>query len=413
MKAGRRTLQDSVSLLRSNEYLGIVTCSVERVLTANDTFLKMTGFTREEMESGQFDWRAITPPESLLRDEEAVQQLRERGACLPFEKEYILRDGTHVPVLLGAVRYSMEPFEWVCWITDLRPQKARESAEQYSRKIQAELEAELRGADLIHGVSTRLLRMSSIPELLSEILDAAIELTQADFGTLQLADNGHYRIVTHRGLSLSFLRFFDEVSHDTVAACGAALKTGARVIIEDVTTNDLFKGSPARDVLLTEGVRAVQATPLIGSSGEIYGVLSTHFRSSGRPSERALRYLDLLAGRAGTVLEGMQYAEARRRAEGLKASGRLANALAHEINNPAQALTNILTLLSQHDAVLPHGQPLVQSATEQLQRVSDTVRKMLAVDFGHAPVEPKLSKLVEHMREEGGIGEQVERKTAS
>ena len=406
MKASRRisSLHDSFSLLRSNEHLGIVTCSLERVLTANDAFLKMTGFTRQEMDSGHFDWKKITPPESLVRDEEAVHELRERGACFPFEKEYVLRDGTHVPVLLGAMRYSTEPLEWLCWITDLRPQKARVAAEQRAHELQIQLEAELRGARLIYEVSNRLLRKASVPELLGEILDVAIELTEADFGTLQLADDGHYRIVSQRGFSTSFISFFDEVSHDSVAACGAALRKGARVIIEDVMTDDLFAGTPARDMLLTEGVRAVQATPLVGPSAEIYGVLSTHFGSPGRPSDRALRYLDLLASQAAVVLEGVQCAEALRRAEGLKASGRLANALAHEINNPVQALTNVLTLLSEHDAVFPHGQPLVQVATEQLRRVSETARKMLAVDFGQAAEKPKLSKLVEHMREEGGFG---------
>jgi PAS domain-containing protein len=106
----------------------------------------MVGFTRAEMNSGKLDWRTITPPESLARAEQAIRELREQGACIPFEKEYVLRDGTHLPVLVGAVRYSSEPLEWVCWITDLRAHKERARAEETSRKLQMELEAELRGA---------------------------------------------------------------------------------------------------------------------------------------------------------------------------------------------------------------------------------------------------------------------------
>lgn len=414
MSASKASAQliHSLQLLQQSRHLGVVTCSVERVLTANDAYLKMVGFTRAEMNSGKLDWRAITPPESLARAEQAIRELREQGACIPFEKEYILRDGTHVPVLVGAVRYSSEPLEWVCWITDLRAQKERARAEETSRKLQLELEAELRGADLIYGISTRLLSKQSIAELLSGILDAAIELTEADFGTIQVADGQTLRIATQRCFSPFFLRFFDEVSADTVTASGVALKHGSRVVVEDVRTDQLFGDHPGREVLLAEGVRSVQSTPLIGASGEIYGMLSTHFRAPGRPSERALRFLDLLASRAGQVLEGVQYAEARRRAELLRASGQLANALAHEINNPVQALTNIMTLLSEHEAVLPEAQSLVQSASEQLKRVSETVRKILTVDFGQAPSAPKLTKLIEHMREEGRLGEQSERKSA-
>ena len=71
-----------------------------------------------------------------------------------------------------------------------------------------------------------------------------------------------------------------------------------------------------------------------------------------------------------------------------------------------------MTLLSEHEAVLPEAQSLVQSATEQLNRVSETVRKILTVDFGQAPSAPKLTKLIEHMLEEGRLGEQSERKSA-
>jgi PAS domain S-box-containing protein len=394
---------DTLSLLQNSAHLGVVTCSVDRVLSANDAYLNMIGFTREELDAGLVEWKSITTPESLARDEQAIRELRKQGACFPFEKEYILRDGTHVPVILGAVRYSIEPFEWICWITDLRPQKAREKAEQESRRLRVELDAEIRGAELVSEISNRLLGKSSVREVLTEILEAAIELTQADFGTLQLADGTAHRIVVQRGLSPQFIAFFDEVTHDTVAACGAAIKSGTRVIVEDVMTSELFKDNPAKQVLLAEGIRAVQATPLIGASGELYGVLSTHFRTPCHPTERALRLLDLVAARAGQLLESFQLAEVRRRAEGLRASGRLANSLAHEINNPVQTLTNLMTLLSEHHAVTVEGQPLVQLASEQLVRVTETLRRMLAVEFAPSSGRPRLSNLIEHMREEGGF----------
>lgn len=71
------------------------------VIEANDYYLQTIGYTREEFERGMIDWRAITPPEWLSADEQAIRELRERGACTPYEKEYVRRDGTRVAVILS------------------------------------------------------------------------------------------------------------------------------------------------------------------------------------------------------------------------------------------------------------------------------------------------------------------------
>src|SRR5215469_11861081 len=161
--------------------------------------------------------------------------------------------------------------------------------EQQSRELQLELVAELKGAYRIHEISTRLLGKSSVNGLLSEILDAAIEVTEADYGNIQLLDQGLLRIVTQRGFAKEFLDFFEDVSHDSRSVCGAALQSLSRVIVEDVVSDELLRGTSASDILLRAGVRAVQSTPLVSSSGQIYGMLSTHFRRPHRPNERALR----------------------------------------------------------------------------------------------------------------------------
>src|SRR5512147_1190539 len=69
-----------------------------RVLEANDYYLRLIGYTRDEYERDLVDWRALTPPEWIGVDEDAISQLREQGVCLPYEKEYVRRDGTRVPV---------------------------------------------------------------------------------------------------------------------------------------------------------------------------------------------------------------------------------------------------------------------------------------------------------------------------
>jgi GAF domain-containing protein len=92
-----------------------------------------------------------------------------------------------------------------------------------------------------------------------EILDAAIEITHADLGNVQLVDraSGVLRIGAQRGFEAEFLDFFDAV-HDGVAACGSAMQSGRRVIVEDVANDPIFEGTKACDILLAAGVLAVQ-----------------------------------------------------------------------------------------------------------------------------------------------------------
>src|SRR5215472_14677951 len=393
------SVSDSLAFLRASQHLGVLTGSRRRIFDANDAFLKMFGFTREKMETGQIDWKAITTGDCFPLAERHLRELRTNGSIVPYEKECVRPDGKRLPILIGAVRLSSQPMKWICWVVSLQATKDIAKAEQQSRGLKRQLDAELRGAYRIHEISSRLLGKSSVNDALNEILDAAIEVTEADLGNIQLVDQGILRIVAHRGCRAEFLNFFREVSHDTTAACGAALVRRSRVIIEDVGSSELFRGTPAGEVLLRAGIRSVQSTPLIGSSGKVYGMLSTHFRRPCRPAERALRYLDLLASEARRVLERLQYDEIERRGERHRASAELATSLAHEINNPIQALMNILILMSRREAVEAKDQHLVQMARDQLSRVSATLRKILAVDFKSATQpDVELTKLVTHAR---------------
>jgi PAS domain S-box-containing protein len=142
-------------------------------------------------------------------------------------------------------------------------------------------------------------------ECLDFILEAAIELTQAERGNIQIlqCESGSLTIAAQRGFSEEFLKFFANVSHDDAAACGAAMQSGQRIVVADVTQSEIFGGQPALDVLLRAGVRAVQSTPLLSSTGSIVGMISTHFGAPHRPGEHELLLLDLLSRQAADFIE--------------------------------------------------------------------------------------------------------------
>jgi PAS domain S-box-containing protein len=104
------------------------------IIEANDYYLRLIGFTRAELARGQADWRALTPPEWLPADEQAIRELRERGTCRPYEKEYLRRDGTRVPVLLVDALLPGPEEQIAAFALDLTDRKQAEA------RIQQQLE---------------------------------------------------------------------------------------------------------------------------------------------------------------------------------------------------------------------------------------------------------------------------------
>lgn len=140
--------------------------------------------------------------------------------------------------------------------------------------------------------------------LFSGILEAAIEGTGADMGNIQLFDpkTSQLIIYLHRGFQEPFLKFFNSV-HVGKGACGTAMKSCARVIVPDVANSPIFSKTDVLETMLDAGVRAVQSTPIIGSSGRVWGMLSTHSRTINYPEKKDLPLIDYLADWAAGILE--------------------------------------------------------------------------------------------------------------
>lgn len=108
------------------------------ILEANDAFLKIVGYSREDFQSGTMNWAEMTPPEYYQQDEQVLQELARSGSCALFEKEYVRKDGSRVPILLGAAQLESDQVAWVCFILDLTESKKvevllRRQAEELSR----------------------------------------------------------------------------------------------------------------------------------------------------------------------------------------------------------------------------------------------------------------------------------------
>src|SRR5262245_39313526 len=158
----------------------------------------------------------------------------------------------------------------------------------------------------VHEVAYRLWLSRDLNQALNDILAGAIELLGADKGNIQGLDTKQrvLKIVASQGFEQDFLNFFREVSANDCSACGRALRSGERLVIEDVESDALF--TLLRPAARAAGFRAVQSTPILSRAGAPLGMLSTHFRSVHRPSDEDLALLDLYVRQVGDILERHQ-----------------------------------------------------------------------------------------------------------
>jgi PAS domain S-box-containing protein len=133
-----------VRRLVDSNIIGIFVLDLQgRIIEANEAFLHMVGYSRDDLISGRIRWTALTPDEWSEATERAQAELGSTGSCKAFEKEYFRKDGTRVPVLVGAATFGGRRDQGVAFVLDLTERnraetEARESERRY-REAQAEL----------------------------------------------------------------------------------------------------------------------------------------------------------------------------------------------------------------------------------------------------------------------------------
>jgi PAS domain S-box-containing protein len=115
----------------------------DRISDANEAFLRIVGYSREDLISGRLRWRDLTPPEWRDADDRRVAALEATGTAQPYEKEYFLKSGGRVPVLVGAATFGGRHDQGMAFVVDLTERKRaekeiRESERRY-RTVQMEL----------------------------------------------------------------------------------------------------------------------------------------------------------------------------------------------------------------------------------------------------------------------------------
>jgi PAS domain S-box-containing protein len=132
--------------LVDSNIIGVLIPHVDgRILEANDRFLGMVGRTQAEVRAGTLRWGDLTPPEGGEKTRRAFEELERSGVCVPFEKEFVHRDGQRVPVLIVMAALENAPGTFICVVVDMTEQKRAEAERQ-------QLEARFRQAQKMEAI---------------------------------------------------------------------------------------------------------------------------------------------------------------------------------------------------------------------------------------------------------------------
>jgi PAS domain S-box-containing protein len=154
-------------------------------------------------------------------------------------------------------------------------------------------------------ISSLLIQDGNLETLYNRIVDAAMNLMSSDMASMQWLDpeRNQLRLFAWKGFHPQSAIFWEWVYLDSGSTCGLALIAGSRVVVPDIETCDFMAGTADLDEYRRSNIRAVQSTPLVSRSGQLLGMISTHWREPHQPTECALLRLDVLARQAADLIE--------------------------------------------------------------------------------------------------------------
>jgi PAS domain S-box-containing protein len=252
-------LQDREAKIRrlvDSNIIGILMwCADGRIIDANEAFLHIVGYDRDDLNSGRLRWADLTPPEWRAVTAQRLAEVQATGTVQPYEKEYLRKDGNRVPVLIGSAGFEGKSDEGVGFVLDLTDRKR---AERAYTQVQTELAHANRVATMGH-------LTASIAHEINQPIGAAITYANAALNWLDRQSPNLEEVRRALGLIVeASVRAGDVIDRIRALVKKAPARKGivqineAILEIMEFTRREMTKNAVSVQLQLAENLPAVQ-----------------------------------------------------------------------------------------------------------------------------------------------------------
>ena len=334
------------------------------IYDANDAFLEMVGYTRQELVDGRLTREALTPPEFEPLDREKMADVAVLGTIPPYEKAYRRKDGTFVPVLIGAATLEGSTDHGVCFVLDITERKSAAVA----------LESRARQQEAVAHFGQRAFSTRDLPALFDEAV--ALVTTTLDLPFASLLERRADGTALEWRSTVGFNCTPGAVSIPIVKErqAGLTILADESMIVTDYSTETRFPLTAASGEY---AIRSGVTVPIPGVPGP-YGVLGAFDVRPRAYTDVEVHFIEAVAHFLSTAVERQRAEKAGLQSQRLEAVGRLASSVAHDFNNLLAVIHSFGQMV--HTA-LPSDDPLRQDVDEIIKasnRAANLTRQLMA-----------------------------------
>ncbi|MCC5623433.1 PAS domain S-box protein, partial [Nostoc sp. CHAB 5715] len=280
LKQTEQALQESEAKFRSvveSNMIGIGFWHRDgRITDANDALLNMVGYSREELLAGTLRWQDLTPTEYVPLDKQALTQFQDSSFCTPYQKEYVRKDGSRFPILVGGSHFEGTVDGGAFFVLDITERKQAEERLRYIAQTSSLLSTSLDYEQTLEQIAK-----ISVPQLADW---CSVDILNEDGSIRRLP-------IAHTDPSKAELaRKLQEYATDYkgASAITRVLQTGQSELISDISDSLLVASTQNQEHLeLVRQLRmkSVMIVPLI-AQGRVFGTISFVTAESDRRYDR-------------------------------------------------------------------------------------------------------------------------------